>query len=189
MNDERAQFVLAQYLIEQGRYEEARLLLRTMDRPAAQDWADRLERGEPIDPDEWRWEPDMVRPMPPPPERDWKPARIIVSLVMVIALVSPFLSMIVRSPSRQAVQANLTAGTRVRLQDYCYEQVSEAILQRRFIGRTLSCMDWSFSLPGALLEDATHCHRQARRNDYEFEQCIQDTNIAIPGILPQEQTF
>ena len=146
-DDPRAQFIIAQYLIDEGRYEEALPLLYDLAERFSllEDWIDRLEREVPVDTSSLRWEPNMVRPLPRREPVQWKPGRLIVALLMALSLFLPLLQML--TFSRQPVvdeQAIVRSVARVRTQRLCEQLVRIAIEQNRLTESVGSCMEWSF---------------------------------------------
>ncbi|MEL6152110.1 MAG: hypothetical protein AAFR56_20940, partial [Chloroflexota bacterium] len=130
----RARFVVAQQLIEDGRIEEARLLLRSIDHiPEAADWADRLERGETIDPYEVEWEPNTEAPgLPEVTLPAFKPGRAVVSVLMALLMLAPMLQMFaISGPVYPSPEVAYRHEARVRVQYLCNVLVQRAIAEKR----------------------------------------------------------
>ncbi|MEO0560730.1 MAG: hypothetical protein AAF125_01350 [Chloroflexota bacterium] len=187
-DDPRAQFVLAQYLIEQGRTLEALALLRELEShfPQVADWIERLENGETVDPDELRWEPDMIRPMPQrPPMPQWNPGRALVAMLMALSLFLPLLQMLTFARGTGTPQpdgrAAIRSEARVRAQMLCEAWIAEAIGDGLLDSPVGSCMEWSLGMPSGQMRDTVRCHE---RNDppLAFRRCMYDAGVTPPGV-------
>jgi len=192
-DDPRAQFIIAQYLIDEGRYEEALPLLYDLAErfPLLADWIDRLEREEPVDTTSLRWEPNRVRPMPPREPAQWKPGRLIVAMLMALSLFLPVLQMLTfnRQPvmDEQAIVRSIARG---RAQELCEQLVRIAIERNRLTESVGSCMEWSFRLTSGQLRQVVRCHELSGPDDLAFAGCVLNRDIAPPGInLPNTQNF
>lgn len=179
-DDRRARFVLAQYFIESGRLDEARMLLRSLDDiPAAQAWADQIEDGTPLDPQTLHWEPDMVRPMPPqePFHVRIKPGRLLVVLLMLLSLIAPILQQInYQRYTPQAIDAQVRQASRMRVQALCRGLVQSAAQDGRLRG-TVSCMEWSLNLTEAQSTHIAACHGQTIDDNRAFAACVLSAEI------------
>ncbi len=184
-DDPRAQFVIAQYLIDEGRIEEALPLVEALAEryPRLDDWVEKLKRGAPVDTASLRWEPDMVRPMPPRQPVQWKPGRLIIALLMALSLFLPVVQMM--TYSRQPVvdeQALVRNAARERVQRLCERWVRTAIEDGRLADPVGSCMEWSFRLPSGHMRDVMRCHERSGPDDIAFTTCVLDQQIYPPGI-------
>jgi hypothetical protein len=187
-NDPRAQFVIAQYLIDEGRIEEALpLLYALVERfPLLDSWIAALEHGETVDTASLRWEPNMVRPMPVRPARPpirWKPGRLLVALLMVLLLFAPFLQMVtVRQQPAPDEQALVRSMARERAQRLCERLVVSAIADGRLVEPVGSCMEWSFRLTSGHLQQVVRCHRRSGPDELAFMACVLNQEIVPPGV-------
>lgn len=178
--DARARFVIAQQLIAEGRTEEARMLLRTLDDvPEAQDWAARLERGEVVDPNEVQWHPEQPAPgLPPVTLPEFKPLRFVMSLLLALVLVVPILQMLTFSGAVYPSQtAALRGEARARVEVLCQVLVNRAIREDRLEEEFGSCLDWSLNLTNANFREVVRCHAQTERDDLAFERCVIDLEL------------
>ena len=187
-DDTYARFIIAQQLIEDRRFDEARMILRTIDDiPEAQDWAARLEQGESIDVDEMDRVTDLHFPPPPPvPERPTiSIRRLAFSAVMVLALMAPLLQMLTFSagpvyPSRNAAERG---EARLRVQYLCRSLVDQALADGSLDSEFGSCMDWSLNLPSDSMQAVVRCHLQAGPRDTEFRECVIDQQLFPDDIV------
>lgn len=190
--DDRARFLVAQHLLETGRAEEARrLLLALVNVPVAQAWAAQLERGEPIDAGEWRWLAHQPAPTRTPRKRPTQTPstarqrslwRLLILGLMMLSLVVPLVQQVM-PPARQTDNTQARSEARARLREECVWRVERAIaLRREGIERVGSCLDWSFSLPQAQLDDALRCHQRAGDSGQVFSACIEDAAL-LPAAL------
>ncbi len=190
--ERRAQFIIAQQFIEDGRLDEARYLLREMDGlPVAQAWADQLERGEPVDTDAYYWDPGMVRPRPTklPKTPRQHPGQVAFRLLMAFMLLSPLVQMLtLRAPSGPPPeQAQQRGVARARVQALCNALVQDAIADARLQTPFGSCLDWSLSLPRAHMRDVLRCHERHTQNNYAFRRCVLEADIIPQDLLPRGQ--
>jgi hypothetical protein len=186
-DDPRARFVLAQYLIENDRLDEARLLLLGLtDYPIAQKWINQIEAGEPVNTDEFFWEADRVRPMPTPPQLPpFKPGKAIVALLMALTLFLPVIQMITfsRAPAAADSAEVVTGEARLRLQRLCEAVVSDAIADGRLLSEVGSCLDWSLRVTERQMRQVTRCHDIAGTDARLFYACVVDADIYPDGVL------
>jgi hypothetical protein len=190
-DDLRAQFIIAQHLIESGRVEEARLLLRSLaDVPEAQDWADRIEAGEPVDPFELQWEAGRPYPEEPPVHLPrFQPMRFAMSVFLALMLLTPVLQMIAFS-ARHAptTEARLARAAQVRVQLLCESLVQQAIAEHRLKTEFGSCMEWSLNLTDAAAREVMRCHTHTPGDDNAFRRCVLDADLFPAELLPVGQS-
>lgn len=189
--DQRGRFIVAQQLIAEGRTEEARLVLRTLSHvPEAQSWAEQLERGDPIDPNSLTWDIDAPFPLPtidddPKPRRQWQPFRTLMILVMMFSLVAPFIPWH-RLESTSDNSAQIAAErsiARQRVQQACYQWIDSALDNNIPLDQPTSCMEWSYSLTAAMMQDALICHRHYPDTLPDFMRCLQSINVQPLAII------
>ena len=186
-DDTYARFIIAQQLIEDERYDEARMLLREIDAiPEALDWADRLERGELIDVAEMDRVTDLRFPLEPEaPRPPINRRRLVFSTLMVLALLAPLLQMLTFSsgavyPSRSAAERG---EARLRVQYLCRSLVDQALADGYLESEFGSCMDWSLSLPDDAMQSVVRCHLRAGPRDTEFRACVIDQRLFPDDIV------
>lgn len=186
-DDPRAQFVIAQYLIDAGRADEALPLLYALAErfPLLDDWIDQIEHGEPVDTASLRWEPDMVRPLPPRRPVQWQPGRLFVALLMALSLFLPLVQMLTftRQPAPDE-QALVRSAARARVQGLCERLVWAAIADGRLAEPVGSCMEWSLRLPSGHLQQAVRCHERSGADEAAFTVCVLGRGVYPPGIDP-----
>ncbi|MEM6284518.1 MAG: hypothetical protein AAF787_20175 [Chloroflexota bacterium] len=180
----RSRFIVAQQLMDEGRLEEARLLLLSIDHiPEAADWAARIERGEAVDPDEIIWELDTEAPGLPavnlPP---FRPARAAMAIFLALMLMAPIVQMLMISgPVYPSADVANRHEARVRVQYLCNVLVERAIAEKRLENEFGSCLDFSLSLTDAQMRAVTRCHINAGDDFPAFQICV-----ANEGLFPAD---
>jgi hypothetical protein len=185
-DDPRSQFVIAQSLIEEGRLDEARFLLMSIDTPLADAWLERIEMGLPVDVDAYIWEPHMAHPVRLPLPK-LRPMMFLMSVFLAFSLFFPLLSPFINSNSRNVPVSTATPSTSSialdRTRQYCHEAYTTAIRENRVRGQIISCMEWSFRLPRAYKNQVQQCHLIAENDTIAFNACLQMHEIIPPGVV------
>jgi hypothetical protein len=188
----RATFIVAQQLIAEGRLDEARLLLRSIeDIPEAADWAQRIEQGLPIAPDEVTWEPNTAAPgLPEIILPAFNLRRFVVSIFLALTLFAPIFQMLMISgpvyPSREI--ANQTEA-RARVQYLCNVLVDRAIAEKRLENEFGSCLDWSLKLSNGQMREIVRCHLNAGDDFPAFQTCIANEHLFPPDVMNPGQAL
>lgn len=187
-DDNRAKFVVAQQLLDEGRLTEARWLLRSIeDVPQAQEWADRLERGETVPPTDLQELADTYYPDDDSVEMpSFQPMRFMMSVFLALMLLTPILQMFMMSgaavyPSQNAA---LRGEARERVQLLCNTLVGQAIQERRLREPFGSCFDWSLSLTDDQMRSVIRCHARTANDSAAFRRCVLDADIIPPELIP-----
>jgi len=198
-DDPRAQFVIAQYLIDEGRPTEALpLLVALAERfPLLDDWIEKIEYGEEVDTASLRWEPDMVRPLPAREERKrpkFQAGKALVAFLMALSLFAPIVQFMLPPPTNTSAPSQVTEADRVRgaarerVRQGCHRAVITAIEDGRLQREIGSCMQWSFQLPEREVRAAVACHEYFPDDDRAFGACVIESGVYPDGLRPPGTT-